>query len=596
MFGTPVVAQQQITEPPPHDNWVAIAVTPQAIVMSTRALRRYGLPVFQGGKYRVRSIPVGPQKSVSAVTLSADGTQLRVTVANKDVTIDLTKPVPEVEDGATPTMPFHPRQPIAHLVNAELTRFAREEVQRRFLVNAVWPTTMVWHVYDSAEPDQYRYAPVLRQLPEEQVWPSRFDVWTDITAQLNPASTVTSSPKKAEARQELLRAYYLIEGRRCSIYARPVSRPGSWLMEYWLYYPFDYGLNGHLHDSEHIFVEVDRLGGAVRRVAGAGHGLWAANSIYHTFATDAIPVTLPVHALVELGKHATAPDINDDGVFTPGVDSNIYRDTAKVWGVRDTTGLTDSSLRPFDGTMAVPRDRDSRRRTLKPHPTPQPASPTDPVVQCDLLPLAQSSVAATATVCDTNPLSPDCAGHHVLHHTDARDPNRILKPEAFPRQYLRADWSTRRGRTTVDGKGSAFGVGFGFELQTLGKVLPLPGRLYSQITAGTEAPHLQRILVSYEALRTNLSGFYVGVANERRAVPVDDDRFSSVLTGGMLFEFPLPIKWPDGLGSGLNLHARIGIATDGRTGIGFEAHGGIAISYGSLFRKFGIRSRDPNPY
>src|SRR6266542_12402 len=137
----------------------------------------------------------------------------------------------------------------------------------------------------------------------------------------------------------------------CSIYTRVDSAEGSWVIQYWLYYPFDRGFGSHLHDSEHIFVEVDQLDGAVRRVAGAGHGPWAPNSVYHTYSEDAPRIQLPLHALVELGKHATAPDINRDGFFTPGVDSNVYWDAAKVWGVRDNTGNTDSSYRSFDGTM-----------------------------------------------------------------------------------------------------------------------------------------------------------------------------------------------------------------------------------------------------
>ncbi len=50
----------------------------------------------------------------------------------------------------------------------------------------------------------------------------------------------------------------------------------------------------------------------------------------------------PVTVLVERGSHAMAPDVNQDGRFTPGIDSTEARKLQ--WGIRDT-GATGSRYR-----------------------------------------------------------------------------------------------------------------------------------------------------------------------------------------------------------------------------------------------------------
>jgi hypothetical protein len=160
----------------------------------------------------------------------------------------------------------------------------------------------------------------------------------------------------------------LTDGFRFELYVGPSCR-----FEYWFYYLFDQGLNGHLHDSEHAFVFVEPLvrerqhdsckvepadhptGAAltrplVRAVVGAGHEEHTANNILVASpkrraesAADVMgarhnlvfPQGLPFHMpiLVELGKHASAPDRSFDGRFDFGMDANVFPES--VWGTRD---------------------------------------------------------------------------------------------------------------------------------------------------------------------------------------------------------------------------------------------------------------------
>ena len=129
------------------------------------------------------------------------------------------------------------------------------------------------------------------------------------------------------------------------------------IYQYWFYYLFDEGLGSHMHDSEHAFVYVDER--EVQCVVGAGHRPATANNILiagNVMLRDAlgahskIPISLPKHIpiLVELGKHASAPDRNMDGRFDWGMDANWH--PYRAWGSRDgvfVTGITESGeMRP----------------------------------------------------------------------------------------------------------------------------------------------------------------------------------------------------------------------------------------------------------
>lgn len=132
------------------------------------------------------------------------------------------------------------------------------------------------------------------------------------------------------------------------------------LTQYWSYYLFDLGTGAHKHDGEHVFSFRDEIG-AVRCVVGAGHTDASANNVLVASpeARQNIlrPISLPNHMpfLVELGKHASAPDRGLDGRFDIGMDANVfYKD---VWGTRDiAAAIGVSSLRPVQPRFAFPRD------------------------------------------------------------------------------------------------------------------------------------------------------------------------------------------------------------------------------------------------
>lgn len=160
-----------------------------------------------------------------------------------------------------------------------------------------------------------------------------------------------------------------------------LRRLGSATITYFLYFPWDRGLNSHIHDLEKLQVEVKvrplttpadscyRV--SAHRAIGFGHGLnWFANRLRFPegpenvwdyaylhdkgFLADAhashdARETLtvmshdmmreklfPLTFLVEEGKHGVCPDRNGDGVYTPGYDVNQFVNDA--WGLRDSLG------------------------------------------------------------------------------------------------------------------------------------------------------------------------------------------------------------------------------------------------------------------
>jgi hypothetical protein len=105
-------------------------------------------------------------------------------------------------------------------------------------------------------------------------------------------------------------------------------------IRFFFYYQQDYGFGSHPHDLEALDIEIQNIDGslALTKVAGSAHGQgWYSNEL-RLDAGDTF--LLPVHALVEEGKHATAPDRNADGTYTPYYDVSHY--PADAWGIRDS--------------------------------------------------------------------------------------------------------------------------------------------------------------------------------------------------------------------------------------------------------------------
>jgi hypothetical protein len=114
------------------------------------------------------------------------------------------------------------------------------------------------------------------------------------------------------------------------------------VVRYMFYYPRDVGFGGHWHDLESLEVSAEFTSETIAneefevvrivRAAGAAHGIGWYSNILDVGADDR--VSLPLHVLVEEGKHATSPDRNADGHFNPGFDVNRF--TKDAWGIRDT--------------------------------------------------------------------------------------------------------------------------------------------------------------------------------------------------------------------------------------------------------------------
>lgn len=120
-------------------------------------------------------------------------------------------------------------------------------------------------------------------------------------------------------------------------------------ISYFFYYPKDRGLNPHIHDLETVSMEINIVrnkegtlaSAELDRVTGSAHGSDLLANILQVKPsvrnrTGATDVRVPVTILVEEGKHASCPDRNADGVYTPGIDVNVR--VADAWGVRDVFG------------------------------------------------------------------------------------------------------------------------------------------------------------------------------------------------------------------------------------------------------------------
>lgn len=164
------------------------------------------------------------------------------------------------------------------------------------------------------------------------------------------------------------------------------------IVRYLFYYPNELGASSHLHDLESVELRVvveDADNRGDPRVAspscrqirvatfyGAAHGLGLYTNVLDLDVVlrdrldedaeilestsirtpvrpgAAVPVPIerlsrsdpfwPLIVLVEEGKHASAPDRNGDGMFTPNYDVNRF--AADAWGVRDT--MRSSQLSP----------------------------------------------------------------------------------------------------------------------------------------------------------------------------------------------------------------------------------------------------------
>ena len=151
--------------------------------------------------------------------------------------------------------------------------------------------------------------------------------------------------------------------RRAALAYRVFSRVADGqvevVVEYWCHYVYNaftvkggwlpYRVDGdHANDLERLYL-VLRSSHPGRQPGNAADDAWARESFrVHRIVANAhdgsIPpnqyrvrdgesIGLPLNVIVERGSHAMAPDLDNDGRFTPGIDST---DILKVqWGIRD---------------------------------------------------------------------------------------------------------------------------------------------------------------------------------------------------------------------------------------------------------------------
>jgi hypothetical protein len=135
-------------------------------------------------------------------------------------------------------------------------------------------------------------------------------------------------------------------------------------LDFFFYYPLDIGVGAHVHDVESIETrlavnrrpECGECPFVIRlvRVRGKAHGIeWYDNTLSVDESTR-----LPLHVLVEEGKHASCPDRNADGLFTPGFD--VTERVNDAWGVRDTLHTGTFFTGHYQSWMTKARQRDTR--------------------------------------------------------------------------------------------------------------------------------------------------------------------------------------------------------------------------------------------
>ena len=128
-------------------------------------------------------------------------------------------------------------------------------------------------------------------------------------------------------------------------------------IRYYFYYREDRGFGGHHHDLEiaEFKVALETTGDGCYRIrllkaTGFAHGLdWYSNELEIKGDTR-----FPLTFLIEEGKHASCPDRNADGIYTPGYDVNHRINDA--WGVRDVMGSGVMGSSRFEASMTKPRN------------------------------------------------------------------------------------------------------------------------------------------------------------------------------------------------------------------------------------------------
>jgi len=463
-------------------------------------------------------------------------------------------------------------------------------------------TDITWSFYRVA-PNNSLYAPVLEFADGEPDYPSDVNFWEEIM------------PRTRGNSIEDFKAAYKSMGdkrwSRCTMYVRTLSYPGTWLIEYWFYYPFDEGkAHPHIHDSEHLFIEVDKLGGTVRNVFASDHDSFAPNNMYSTLVKNAPPVSLPLFATAELGKHAMAPDMDHDGRFTRGVDDNMHTESYAFWGLRDQSSTFNFMMEPYRKSMSLPHARDGRFALADAEILfPGLDIPADHLV-CALKPFPEDPPCPKCGI-----TTAEAAATYLVDHPDARVPEDIYKPFVLPWHEVRFgvglfDWTDGRGELSVAYAGdirhmsggllripARLALEYGWRPYGRGVAIPIGGK--TQFVNSTSTMYTG---VRVERLITNTQGLYFAVTP--KFVDISVHAVNNVISpsplhwayGGVSYHFGYVLELPSAHKGNMIHH--IGALVGSVPGYPFLLEWRVSFGF---FRtrgrdKFGARQGDRDPY
>jgi hypothetical protein len=368
-------------------------------------------------------------------------------------------------------------------------------------------------------------------------------------------------------------------------------------LRYFFYYLEEAGIGQHTNDLESAELKIEighdlntgTFFAKLVRGEAAAHGLgWYTNTVDFTKFYFSGPYRPTV--LVEEGKHASAFDVNQDGVFSPGFDANVGHEEA--WGIRDSIAYTHTLAPTF-------RSEYFKRRELPPTPVKAEhvrASSVDPTICGSTSPRFDRQFDETRrTLLETNPKGG--LQRHMLDHWKSAqqlfsekkfcDATHIDTPHggffaAFVRfgkliQFggARNGYSSWRERIPLglrfdQGWGWTAGIPVGYNVPYFGgwAIFRMNGPFPRRMT------HYQRLdsnlKNSYEVLYTSSATSFVslyglGGAEEKYSDPPEgklreDQRgLQPVWEGGLRFRVPLP-------GTGWFLGTRIGYRFNGGIG------------------------------
>jgi hypothetical protein len=484
----------------------------------------------------------------------------------------------------------------------ESTSASTLELLAANLIKQTYLADVAWSFY-RVTPNNSLYAPVLEFADREPDYPSDVNFWEEIKPLAHGSSI------------EDFRAAYKSMGdkrwSRCTMYVRTLSYPGTWLIEYWFYYPFDEGkAHPHIHDSEHLFVEVDKLGGTVRNVFASDHDSFVPNNLYSTLVKNAPPVALPLFATAELGKHAMAPDMDHDGQFTRGVDDNMHTEAYAVWGLRDQSSTFNFMMEPYFKSMSLPHTREGRFALADAEILfPGLDVPADHLV-CALQPFPEDPPCPKCGV-----TTAEAATTYLVDHPDARVPEGIYKPFVLPWHEVRFgvglfDWTDGRGELSLAYVGDVrhmtggllriparVGLEFGWRPYGREVVIPVGGE--KQFTYSTSTLYTG---VRVERLITNTQGLYFAATPKFVDITVRD--VNGALSpsplhwgyGGVSYHFGYVLELPSAHKGNLVHHIGALVGSVPGYPLLFEWR----VSIGFLRRRgrdeFGARLRDRDPY